>query len=159
MLNKDPHQFVVRVLPEKLNKMGWNETEQVSSASTRINVSNADLESAMSTCRSIAPTHHAYKFSESEEAFLITDRVFVRFKKSAAFEVINDFITKYNLILKASYSSTEYLFQLTDYTGMNPVKLVVLLTEKEKSIKSAGHDLNRHITKICYPNSKRSRIH
>ena len=36
----------------------------------------------------------------------------------------------------------EYLFQLTDHTGMNPVKLVVKLTEEEPLVASAEHDLN-----------------
>ena len=34
------------------------------------------------------------------------------------------------------------LFQLTDHTGMNPIKLVVRLTETEDQVELAEHDLN-----------------
>jgi subtilisin family serine protease len=47
------------------------------------------------------------------------------------------------LVLKQRYGDRDYLFQLTDHTGMNPVKLVVKLTEEEPIVESAEHDLNR----------------
>ena len=146
-LEKKPHQFVVRALPDRLRQMGWSEMEQVSSASTRITTTNYNLDAAIDACRSYAPTHHAYQLKNTGEDFLITDRVFVRFKKRPSQETLNEFQAKYSLLPKARYSAKEFLYQLSDHTAMNPVKLVVLLTEKEKLVKSAGHDLNRQIQK------------
>jgi len=51
------------------------------------------------------------------------------------------------LVLLKQYTPKDYLFQLTDETNMNPVKLVVLLTEKETLVKTAGHDLNIRVIK------------
>ncbi len=146
-LEKKPHQFVIRQLPENLLETGWSEMEQVSSASTRITVSEAQLESSMTAGRGMAPTHHAYHLQETGDAFLITDRIFVRFKKEPKKNTLNEFLANYSLLLKAQYSPKDFLVQLTDYTGINPVKLVVKLTEEEALVKNAGHDLNRIIQK------------
>jgi len=146
-LSKNPNQFVVRSLPKEIKNFQLGTTEQVSSASTRITISSEKLESAMNTSRGFAPTHHAYELEDTGEEFLITDRIFVRFKKATSLESLNEFRAKYSLVLKNKYSSKEYLFQLTDYSKVNPVKLVVMLTEKEATVKSAGHDLNRRILK------------
>jgi len=145
ILRKKLDQFVVRALPNTLKSLGLSEMEQVSSASTRITISPGDLESKMGICRGLAPTHHAYGQKDTEDAFLITDRIFVKFKTAPSNDALNTFITKYALILSAKYAPNSFLFKLTDYTGMNPVKLVVLLTEEEETIESAGHDLNQTV--------------
>ncbi len=147
LLEKNPHQFVVRALPTQLKELGWSELEQVSSASTRITTSTRNLETRMDVSRGFAPTHHAYQTKTNQEAFLITDRVFVHFKRQPTQKTLNKFIAKYNLVLLEKYSPKDFLLQLTDNTNMNPVKLVVLLTEKESLIESAGHDLNIRVVK------------
>lgn len=142
LLDKNPHQFVVRALPKQLNESEVGEMEQVSSASTRITTSKNSLEAKMKAYRGLAPTHHAYQLKDTQEEFLITDRVFVKFKKRPSQKTLNKFISKYNLVLLKNYDDKEFLFQLTDNTKMNPVKLVVKLTEEEGLVQSAGHDLN-----------------
>lgn len=147
LLEKDLTQFVVRSLPERLEGLSWGKLEQVSSASTRVATTPANLEFQMSVSRGIAPTHHAYVEKDSGAEFLITDRVFVRFQQAPSVDELNDFITKYALVLLKQYAADDFLFQLTNYTGMNPVKLVVKLTEDEPLVASAGHDLNKRIQK------------
>lgn len=147
LLQKNPHQFVVRALPTQLKELGWSELEQVSSASTRITTSTRNLETKMDVSRGLGPTHHAYQTKTNQEDFLITDRVFVHFKRQPTQKTLNKFIAKYNLVLLKKYTPKDFLFQLTDNTKMNPVKLVVLLTEKESLVKSAGHDLNVLVVK------------
>lgn len=51
------------------------------------------------------------------------------------------------MVKKKKYSDKDYLFQLTDHTGMNPVKLVVKLTEEEPLVELAEHDLNQRMKK------------
>jgi subtilisin-like proprotein convertase family protein len=145
-LRKKPDQFVVREAPEDLigtDKM--KALERTSPSSTRVTVSSAALDSEMKKMRKEAVTHHAYTRDDSDAEFLITDRIIVTFKKPATHEKLSEFMAKYALILMKKYSDTEFLFQLTDQTGMNPVKLVVAITETESSVATCEHDLNRRM--------------
>lgn len=145
-LQKKPDQFVVRALPDKLKELGIIDAEQVSSASSRVTTRTADLELMMSNTRNIAPTHHSYSVADTDEEFLITDRIFVTFRRPMAADQVDAFAGHYGLVKKAAYSDRDYLFQLTNHTGMNPVKLVVKLTEQEPLIASADHDLNKRMS-------------
>ena len=145
LLEKQPDEFVVRALPETLKSLGIEDAEQVSSASSRVTTRTADLEPLMSRSRLLAPTHHAYYESESGEEFLITDRLFVTFHDPLLAEEVGAFAGKYGLLLRETYSERDYLFQLTNHTGMNPVKLVVKLMEEEPLVALAEHDLNQRM--------------
>lgn len=144
-LDKSPDQMVVRAQPDQLTDPAIVNAEQVSSASTRITTRALDLDSAMERSREIAPTHHAYSETESGAEFLITDRVFVTFKEALTDARVDEFAGRYGLIKKAAYSDKDYLFQLTNHTGMNPVKLVVQLMEQEPLVEIAEHDLNQRM--------------
>jgi len=144
-LEKRPDQFVVRALPDELRDLGFPDPEKVSSASSRITARAPDLEPLMARARSVAPTHHAYYNADSGDEFLITDRIIVRFKQAPPREQVDAFAARYGLVLREAYSDRDFLFQLTDHTGMNPVKLVVQLTEQEPGVELADHDLNRRV--------------
>ena len=146
LLTKSSDQFVVRALPENLKNIGISDADQVSSASSRVTTRSVDLEQLMSSARHVAPTHHAYSVTDTGEAFLITDRIFVTFRELQTDAKVDAFAARYALIRKATYSEREFLFQLTDHTGMNPVKLVVKLTEEEPEVEAAEHDLNRLVS-------------
>jgi subtilisin-like proprotein convertase family protein/subtilisin family serine protease len=146
-LTKSPDQFVVRARPEKLRDLGMPNVERVSPASSRVTAPPAELEVQMTRARGIAPTHHAYYRADTGEEFLVTDRILVTFKAAMTPGAVADFAGRYGLILKQAYSNREYLFELTDHTGMNPVKLVVALNEREPGVESAEHDLNRRASK------------
>ena len=77
--------------------------------------------------------------------FLITDRIFVTFKDAITNEQVDEFAGRYGLVKKTVYSGRDYLFQLTNHTGMNPVKLVVKLTEEDPLVEAAEHDLNQRV--------------
>lgn len=144
-LEKSADEFVVRALPEALSDSAIVSTEQVSSASTRVAAADLDLETAMERSRGVAPTHHAYYETESGKEFLITDRVFVTFRQPPADQQIDDFAARFGLIKLQSYGDRDFLFQLTNHTGMNPVKLVVELIENEDQVEMAEHDLNQRM--------------
>ncbi|HEY9633090.1 MAG TPA: proprotein convertase P-domain-containing protein [Coleofasciculaceae cyanobacterium] len=141
-LVKRPDQFIVRSLPNRLKEIGIPDAEQVSSASSRVTTRTVDLERLMSEARHLAPTHHAYQVAQTGEDFLITDRIFVTFREPLTAEQVDTFTGRYGLVQRQAYSDRDYLFQLTDHTGINPVKLVVKLTEDEPQVESAEHDLN-----------------
>ncbi|SFE85863.1 proprotein convertase P-domain-containing protein [Nitrosomonas sp. Nm166] len=150
-LDVSPDQIIVRARPDELTDSAMINTEQVinaeqvSPASTRITTHAADLESVMEQGREIAPTHHAYFDSETGAEFLITDRIFVTFKEALPDAEVDAFAGRYGLIKKETYSDKDYLFQLTNHTGMNPVKLVVQLVEQDPLVEMAEHDLNQRM--------------
>ena len=144
-LEKNLEQMVVRALPNAVSDEVITEKEQVSSASTRVTTSANELESMMSRSRMLAPTHHAYFETEQGNEFLITDRIFVTFKEALSDEQVDAFSAHYALVEKEMYNAKDYLFQLTNQTNMNPVKLVVKLVEEEALVEMAGHDLNQRM--------------
>ena len=146
VLEKRPDQFVVRALPDQLRDIGIMGAEQVSSASARVTTRAADLEPLMSRARHLAVTHHAYYVAETGQELLITDRIFVTFREPLPSDQVDAFAGRYGLIKEEAYSDRDYLFQLTDHTGMNPVKLVVKLTEEEPLVQAAEHDLNQRMS-------------
>lgn len=124
-LTKQPNQLVIRVLPEEVKDMPVIETEQVSSASTRVTCPIDELETSMTQGRHVAPTHHAYTIANTGEEFLITDRVILSFDEGTKPSAIDSLAGKYGLVKKQAFSNRDFLFQLTNHTGMNPVKLIV----------------------------------
>jgi subtilisin-like proprotein convertase family protein len=147
-LKKEPDQFVVRAKPEELENKGIRgDFEKVSSASTRVTVSSDSVDPLMEEMRNDTVTHHAYTQEENNAEFLITDRIMVTFRQPESNEQLSQFMAKYALVLRNKYSEKEYLFQLTNQTNMNPIKLVVLINETEKDlVESCEHDLNKRMT-------------
>lgn len=141
-LEKQPNQFVIRALPPAIATLPGDAREQVSSASTRVVIPPDKLEPAMEKARAIAPTHHAYTRTDTTKEFLITDRVFITFEAGTTQDAIDALAGRYGLLRLETYSEHDYLFRLTNQTGMNPVKLVVKLTEDEPLVTRADHDLN-----------------
>lgn len=141
-LRKKPNQFVVRALADELKSTGLPDGETMSSASTRVTCKAGDLEKLMNKARKVAPTHHAYESAETGAEFLITDRVLVTFKQAPSAGETAEFAGEYGLIQLEKFADREYLFQVTGHTGVNPVKLVVKLTEQDDRIECAENDLN-----------------
>ena len=141
-LNKRPDQFVVRAQPTELRALGITDAQRVSAGSSRVTTRAADLESMMARSRLMAPTHHAYEIPGTGEEFLVTDRVLVSFKEALPAERVAEIAGRYGLHQLEAYSDRDYLFQLTNHSGMNPVKMVVALSENEPLVAMADHDLN-----------------
>lgn len=141
-LTKRSDQFVVRAQPVELLPLGINDAERVSAGSSRVTTRTDELEPMMARSRLVGPTHHAYELPTTGEEFLITDRVLVSFKEALPAERVAEIAGRYGLRQLEAYSDRDFLFQLTNHTGMNPVKLVVALTENEPLVAVADHDLN-----------------
>lgn len=147
-LEKRPDQFIARALPDTLRAAGIAEAgETVSPGSTRVTVPAHELEATMALSREMAPTHHAYTLADTGQDFLITDRVFVTFKDRLTPEQIAEFAGRYGLLQRERYSERDFLFELTNHTGINPVKLVVQLSEEEPLVELAENDLNYIVAK------------
>src|SRR5215470_17236250 len=113
-LRKDPAQFVVRALPDRLTSVGIAAAERVSSASSRVRTDAASLERLMSESRRVATTHHAYYEADTGQEFLITDRIIVTFRDGVSLAQVDAFAGRYGLIKQAELAPRTYLFQLTD---------------------------------------------
>ena len=150
-LEKSMDQMIVRTTPKNLSDVKILEYEQVSSASTKIKTHAIEMEAMMTRNRNIAPTHHAYYETSTGAEFLITDRVFVTFKDNASSQQIDEFMGRYALVNKRAYNHHEFLLQLTEHTGINPVKLVTQLTENEPLIALVEHDLNQRVQTYDVP--------
>ena len=144
-LVKSDEQMVVRLEGAELDRLNLPEGEQVSPAATRITLGPGLFEEAMRSAREHAPTHHAYYEEESGNEFLITDRIFVSFHQDISDIDLDDFAGRYALQIIERYSVRDFLFQLSNHTGMNPVKLVVKLTEEEPMVAAAENDLNQRL--------------
>jgi subtilisin-like proprotein convertase family protein/subtilisin family serine protease len=150
-LRKRPDEFVVRAAPDKVALAGLSPAERTSPSSVRVRLAPADLESAMARARLIGATHHAYERQDSGQEFLITDRAFVRFKDGTSEADVAAVASKYGLVTAERLSARDFLYQLTDATGMNPVKLVVALSENEPAVERAENDLNHRAAKTAVP--------
>lgn len=147
-LKKEPDQIVVRETPEAIERMGVRGTlQQVSPHSTKVRVTSDTLIPTLEEIRNETVAHHAYKRESNDEEFLITDRILITFRQPFNDDELGKFISKYDLIVLSKYSDREYLLQLTNQTGMNPLKLVVLINETESDlVENCEHDLNQRMT-------------
>ena len=146
-LSKRPDQFVIRTDIQDLKDVGFRDTERMSPASIRVTVPESELDVHMDQLRKKSVAHHAYDLVETGEELLITDRLFVTFRDPITPEQVAVFAGKYGLVERERYSDRELLFQLTNHTHMNPVKLVVKLTEQDDTVEMAEHDLNHRVTR------------
>jgi len=149
ILKTSDDQFVIRTKSrEQLEKKGYSRIEKTSSSSFRVTTSQLQLDSEIDELRKESVVHHAYNQADTGQEFLITDRIIVSFKTAPNLETLNKFINDFSLVLLNKLSEKEFLFQLTNYTGMNPVKLVVELTENHQDlIEYAENDLNMRMRK------------
>lgn len=149
-LVKSNEQFVVAALPADLNREGFARVEQVSATSSRVTTTSDELEREMARARFIAPTHHVYRLADSGQDFLPTDQVFVTFREGVDQSQIDEFMGRYALLPVKKYSEKEFLFRLTNHTGMNPVKLVRKLTEEEAIVALVDHNLGYRMQKYQF---------
>ncbi|HPH20822.1 MAG TPA: S8 family serine peptidase [Haliscomenobacter sp.] len=149
LLNKSDDEFVTRETPEELIARGITQVEKTSPVSSKVKTTPEGLEADMAKSRESAPTHHAYYLADTGDEFLITDRVTISFKTAISSEDLAAFMGKYGLVLLEEYSPQDFLFQLTEHTGMNPIKLVVKLTEEEPGIAFAENDTNYRVKRYA----------
>lgn len=148
LLNRRSNEFVVRALPDELPRSADPDSSmQMSSRSTRIRVNPDELEARMNESSRLAPTFHSYELADTREEFLITDRFIVTFIDELTPEEVSTFAGKYGLETVYQFKANKYVFRQTRSTGIDPVALVVKLTEEESIVSLAEHDLNYRVVK------------
>ncbi|MFO0699070.1 MAG: proprotein convertase P-domain-containing protein [Nitrospira sp.] len=145
-LTKSTSEFVVRAAPERLQEGGIAGAKKLSPHSSKVITSEGQLNMAMEQARHIGATDNAYYEAETGNEFLATDRILVTFRDVVQSRQVDEFAGRLGLVLQEKYSDRDYLFQLTEHTGMNAVELVVKLTENEPMVETAENDLNYRVT-------------
>lgn len=146
LLKKSASEFVVRATPERLQEVGISGTKKISPHSSKVVTSEDQLNVTMERARGIGTTDNAYYEEDTGKEFLATDRVLVTFRDVLQPRQIDEFAGRFGLVLQEKYSNRDYLFQLTEHTGMSAVDLVVKLTENESTVETAENDLNYRVT-------------
>ncbi len=143
-LKKAVDSFIARADPKQLERIGLVLEEQTSSASWRIQSEPAALEGNMTIARQHQiVAHHAYRIKDSHRPFLISDRILVTFEEPPTEGQVSFLINDYALELVETLSGREYVLRLSNDTGINPVKLVVQLSEAGlPNVETVNHDLN-----------------
>lgn len=137
-------EFVARAGPERLAAAGIANVEQLSPSSSKVAATAGRRDAVMAQAATVAAVHPAYETATGEE-FLVTDRVLVTFNGEPPRDKVDELAGRYGLVLQEAYSNRDFLFQLTSHTGMDPVKLVVQLTENEPLVETAENDLNYRV--------------
>lgn len=88
----------------------------------------------MSEIRKSGVSHHVYEVPHREipKRFVITDKVNIKFKDNLSKEEREEFLRKYHLQFRKELAPNLYSCQVTDETGMNPVKLCAKLDGSDK---------------------------
>ena len=118
-LEKEADSFIARADSAQLEQIGLEVEEQTSSASWRIRSNEISLIQDMDLVRGQQiVAHHAYRIKDSREPFLISDRIVVTFRELPTEGQVSHLINEYALALVDTLSDQEYVFWLTDATGM-----------------------------------------
>jgi subtilisin family serine protease len=83
----------------------------------------------MDEIRKTGISHHVYEVPDKElpQRFVITDKVNIKFKGNSSKEEHEEFLRKYHLQFRKELAPNLYSCQLTNETGMNPIKLCAKL--------------------------------
>lgn len=115
-LNKSADQIVVKMSPEALGDDEIIASEKASSASYRLTMLPENLETSMACSRELAPTHHAYYETATDQELLTTDRVLVNFH-----EELSDQQTLN--ILRGVAINGDWRLKVSDHAGADQGKL------------------------------------
>ena len=147
-------EFVIREQPEALMPVMTSsalpqsvpQIEPLSPGSSLVKASDeATTERVQEMSSEVATTLPSYYQAETDEAFLITDRIFVTFESATSDAVINEVAARHDLRLVERYSDRDFLYRIVAGKRIDPVEVVVALHEHEPSVETVDHDLNYRV--------------
>ena len=138
-LRESPKEFsVLSPTPAKIHDLeriksveGISNLGQLSVVRT-IDPKNRD--DLMEDLRKTGVAHHVYEIEESgfKDKLVITDKINLKFKQNVSKEKREKFMKKYHLQFRRHLTSNLYSCQLTNETGMNPIKLCSVIDGAEE---------------------------
>jgi subtilisin family serine protease len=135
-------RFVSRVPRATLEKQGFRVAEQLSTRSFAVLARPGNLEHQMATARGLGGAAYPYyRVADTQSDFLISDRVFVRFRGTLSKEQVIAFAQDYDGEPVTRYGE-EVLIQLP--IGADPLDMVKKMSD-DPIVALAEHDLNHQV--------------
>lgn len=133
-----PSTFVSRAEPDCLRAKGFGVVRALSPHSFLIQSDPETLQIDITRAREIGPSHYAYVIKSTGDDYLVTDRLFIRFRTQGIDHAA--FARKYNLLPLETYSSYGGLFQIG--RDADPITVVCFITENDSLVDTVDHDRN-----------------
>lgn len=149
-LTKSADAVVVLTTPDVVQQLDIDASEisPLSPTATLVRFAKAaQVDPALDVIRQRFVAHHAY-FSQ-EQQFLISDEILVAFKDEATEQQINALIRQYSLIEQYRYVHGVVQLRLSNMTNMNPVKLIVQLTENEALVRYCENNVTNIVKRAA----------
>lgn len=138
-------RFVSRAPRKDLEEKGFRVAGQLSTRSFTVLADSGDLEEQMARARNLgAAAYPYYRESTTESDFLISDRVFVRFKRPLIKEEVIAFAQGYHSEPVNRYGE-EVLIQLP--ADVDPTEMVKRISDDPR-VALAEHDLNHQVSAL-----------
>ena len=125
----------------------------------RLKVDESKLEFIMHSIRNGfgLVCHHAYKpLDATNTRYYITDKITVKFKSGICVDDIDNLMEKWGLRYVRRYGDATYLMQVTESSGMNPVKVANAMADDE-CVEYAEPNLVNRFTPSYVPNDVKFR--
>jgi subtilisin family serine protease len=138
-LSAGPASFISRADPRRLIEQEFDIMHATSPHSWRVATTPDRLEAEMARARSLGRVFHDYMLAETNTAFLITDRILVRFRDAGV--DVDAFAAKWRLEIVRRWSGRDFLFRT--HAGDDPVEIVLGMTERDSDlVEVVDHDRN-----------------
>lgn len=138
-------QFVSRAPRAALERTGFHVIEQLSTSSFSVAATDANIDAQMARARSLgAAAYPYYRDANTKRDFLISNRIFVRFRQKLSKEQVISFAQEYDVDRLDKYDD-EILVHLP--VAADPVRVVNAMSEDSR-VALAEHDLNHRVAPL-----------
>jgi subtilisin family serine protease len=139
-LKESKQEFsVLTANPEAIDKLRKKKNvKNITQVAPGVQVINSaspkSRDTLMNEIRKTGISHHVYEVVDKElpQRLVITDRVNIKFKENVPKEEREELLRRYHLQFRKEMAPNLYSCQLTNETGMNPIKLCSKLQDNEK---------------------------
>lgn len=140
-LSQDASRFICRTTRERLVEADFQPDQAVSAHSWTVWTTPDRRQTDLERARLIAPAYPAYKIAGTGCFFLVTDRVFLRFRRPTSDGEMHEFGEHFALDVIERLSPRDFLCRVP--LGSDVVGVVRDLTEKNiETVELVDHDLN-----------------
>ncbi len=144
-LRHRPSEFVSRAKRSVLRENGFEVLENLSRHSVRVSSTPERLVHDIARARRHGLAHVFYTRENGRE-YIITDRIFVRFRTAKTDRQISRFGCRRSLEVVRRYSERDILYRVAS-NHVDPVAVVVRLVERDQDVVAAAdHDVDQRLT-------------
>jgi hypothetical protein len=141
VLSRATTYFVARGTKEQLLANHFQPLHEVSAHSWSVETTVDRLQEDLERARQVLPAYPAYTIAASGTGFLVTDRIFLRFRHQTADNDAHQFGERFKLAIIERLSPRDFLCKVPQ--GSDVIDVVRNLTEQELAeVELVDHDLN-----------------